>query len=141
MNRIYFAFGFAGFFFLSGGAAIAGEIGSFNQYGHTTRTGSGTVQFTYTTNTQVTEQSSGSTKYKEWFSLGEEDRDDDRHGQGNGHAYGRDRDEDSRNSFKAESQMSLVRNLTSATNEQGSGQEQFSFTSTNFRSEQGIFSR
>lgn len=117
---------------------MAGEIGSFNQYGHSTRVGSGSSSFQYKSDTQITEQSSGSSSYQESFKglppgLAKKDKDDDDH-PGKGNAFGK-------NKFNATNEIEFTRNLVTNTKESGEGQEQYSFTNTNFRSEQGAFSR
>lgn len=121
---------------------MAGEIGSFNQYGHSTRIGSGSSSFQYKSDTQITEQSSGSSSYSESFSglppgLFKKDGENPQgngNGNGNGNGWGE-------NKFNATNEMSFIRNLVTNSNESGQGQEQYSFNNANFRSEQGAFSR
>lgn len=133
------------------GSAFAGEIGVTNSYGHSFRNGTGTTDIQWTTNAQLTEQTSfGAIKLEKSSFNGNENN-----GWGNGDqdAPGKSGDKNKAENGGGQTSVpfsdkafavSLVfgtRNYAEDTKVTGSTAETYSFGSTNFTHSVGAFSR
>ena len=131
------------------GSAFAGEIGVTNSYGNSFRNGTGSTNIQWTTNTQLSEQTSyGSIKLEtssvnnnNGWGNGDQDSPGKSGGKNNAENGGGQTPVPFRDKSFASSLVLGTRNYTENTKATGSTVETYSFGSTNFEHSVGAFSR
>ena len=132
--------------FLIGSSVIAGEIGVTNSYGHSFRSGRGTTDIQFQTNSQLLENSSyGSVKVEtSSYGFGEGSGPGN---SGNTPAAGNSNSQNHLNNLQygdsvfSRSQASGTRNYRENTNVTGNTNEVYSFGSTNFTHSVGAYAQ